>query len=685
MPPYMCWVLESFRHVLVDHCDEYFDTSDRGNDKSRSKLITRVANHIAAIAQAKQQHVPDDLEKCVRIWFSNYAGGNAKEPRTEKSKVDTRGHPTSSKMWTAKSVSAHIFAEWISTKQRKLSNDGKKDIRKYRPTLAKVFNKLTEAEVKQCEDLAVEWNTKPLPDEMQCKLLKNILTEVTEFLKFMKSQAGAVFIAFAAYTNEDSEQTYARYEMDGLNFFGSRPEHQKGPINIVDMWKDFNLETAEEADSHEALEYDDEGNLVTVHGGRFYKLTGRIPWTDIAENPSHYLSKKSRHDCDHKLKEPSHMKSDGIDAWLQHWLKLQKKKKRPLELKDPSHKSSESLATTTAVPRRKVKGSKDQYIKSDDSDDQESLDEADNGQSNEDLSNTVLPPSPSSVSLTWKDRCTFLQSLSDDKKYRKLITLLGAAKDGDLLEGTPPTWVTWDSTDNYLPSSFYRKKSPVLLLVFKHWISMDPITADGDMLASYNQVELVILGFGLAFRALWVVQFLERFSDVPTYILKSSYLFSEYEQLSHDIDSLISRYSEIILELEAAYRNVVKPWTKENDVVGDQDIAGRNSKKVVDNLSKRRPHGLASVPAPLQHLREEVVLSGLFWESSGTEWKSLAALWLRTEILLAKSCRTNLSFTQIRESSILDEWKEWMNSKLMNIDAKRPAESFGKAFLRDYH
>jgi hypothetical protein len=62
------------------------------------------------------------------------------------------------------------------------------------------------------------------------------------------------------------------------------------------------------------------------------------------------------------------------------------------------------------------------------------------------------------------------------------------------------------------------------------------------------------------------------------------------------------------------------------------------------------------------------------------EWKTLAALWLRTEILLTKSCHTNISFTQIRESSIPDEWKEWMNAKLMNINAKRPTESFGKAF-----
>jgi hypothetical protein len=87
----------------------------------------------------------------------------------EKSKVNTHGHPTSSKTWTAKSVSAHIFTEHISNEQRKLSDDGDKDIGKYHATLVNVFNELTKAEVKQCEDLTVEWNTKPLPDEMQPK------------------------------------------------------------------------------------------------------------------------------------------------------------------------------------------------------------------------------------------------------------------------------------------------------------------------------------------------------------------------------------------------------------------------------------------------------------------------------------------------------------------------------------
>ena len=64
------------------------------------------------------------------------------------------------------------------------------------------------------------------------------------------------------------------------------------------------------------------------------------------------------------------------------------------------------------------------------------------------------------------------------------------------------------------------------------------------MLASHGQVELVALGCGLAFRALWIAQFPDRYSDVPTHVIDSPYPFSEYEQLSHTIQDLISGYAE---------------------------------------------------------------------------------------------------------------------------------------------
>ena len=37
-----------------------------------------------------------------------------------------------------------------------------------------------------------------------------IPTEITDFFKFINHRTGAVFIAFAAYTDEDGEQTYGR-------------------------------------------------------------------------------------------------------------------------------------------------------------------------------------------------------------------------------------------------------------------------------------------------------------------------------------------------------------------------------------------------------------------------------------------------------------------------------------------
>jgi len=63
--------LSPLKHILVDSCDEYFDTMIVGNDKSRSKLITWFANDIAAIAQDKKEHVPDDLEKVKCLSITN--------------------------------------------------------------------------------------------------------------------------------------------------------------------------------------------------------------------------------------------------------------------------------------------------------------------------------------------------------------------------------------------------------------------------------------------------------------------------------------------------------------------------------------------------------------------------------------------------------------------------------------
>jgi len=114
----------------------------------------------------------------------------------------------------------------------------------------------------------------------------------------------------------------------------------------------------------------------------------------------------------------------------------------------------------------------------------------------------------------------------------------------NLLEETPPSWVTWESADNYLSKAFYDPRSSSSLSAFTQWTSMDQITTDDNMLASYKQVELIILGFGLAFRALWVAQFPEIYSDIPTHVINSSYPFSEYQQLSHNIANLLVGYAD---------------------------------------------------------------------------------------------------------------------------------------------
>ena len=184
MSPYNRWVHTSFKEILLSYCDEFLESSDRVPDKTRSQLITKVSNEIADIAkELTDASLPEDLEKvtpifninikdidlyvqCVWTWFGNYASANSKEGKAAK---DTCGHPTSSKAWMARLVCGHIHADRISEEHKALSDNGEKDIGKYRAALANVFEALSKGELKECEDLAVKWNTKDLPDEIQCK------------------------------------------------------------------------------------------------------------------------------------------------------------------------------------------------------------------------------------------------------------------------------------------------------------------------------------------------------------------------------------------------------------------------------------------------------------------------------------------------------------------------------------
>jgi hypothetical protein len=191
-----------------------------------------------------------------------------------------------------------------------------------------------------------------------------------------------------------------------------------------------------------------------IHTG-FYKLNGHIPWANIAENPSNHLKKHSRPHTNHKLEEPSHMKSNAVDTWLGHWLKIQKKDRRPLVLKNVSDGTSDKK-TNTIAPKQKGNKGKDRYVEPNDSDDEDAdvddgldgvdgVEEINEGaagtkdadgnhpnradKNNEgDTTAKVLPPLPKSAATTCKVRRDFLTSLSDDRNYKKLLLLLYAAK-----------------------------------------------------------------------------------------------------------------------------------------------------------------------------------------------------------------------------------------------------------------
>jgi hypothetical protein len=57
------WVLPSFKQILIDSSNEYVNTTDKGRDKARTTLISRVAAEIRNTIDGTVQTVPTDLEK----------------------------------------------------------------------------------------------------------------------------------------------------------------------------------------------------------------------------------------------------------------------------------------------------------------------------------------------------------------------------------------------------------------------------------------------------------------------------------------------------------------------------------------------------------------------------------------------------------------------------------------------
>jgi len=145
--------------------------------------------------------------------------------------------------------------------------------------------------------------------------------------------------------------------------------------------------------------------------------------------------------------EPSHMKLKGVDDWLSHWLKLQKKKKRPLTFTDSSNPQSNRVR-----PRKRPTRKGKERAPVVDSDSEGSAGDSDNatgniedGSDNGGMDNrtpqpkpsgsggitdeaSTVPPHPWSAIRSKATRRLFLQSLSDDKSYRLLMKLLLVAK-----------------------------------------------------------------------------------------------------------------------------------------------------------------------------------------------------------------------------------------------------------------
>ena len=140
------------------------------------------------------------------------------------------------------------------------------------------------------------------------------------------------------------------------------------------------------------------------------------------------------------------MKADAVDAWLKHWLWLQKKGKCPLVLKKALEEGNDKPTPQTAPSKSTKQKGKQQAHESDDDDEisgDNQTNELDAGQHEKSIqpirnkmikdsdgegTNIILPLPPLSVDLNCCTHLAFLKFLSDDQQYQKLLALLQTAQ-----------------------------------------------------------------------------------------------------------------------------------------------------------------------------------------------------------------------------------------------------------------
>jgi hypothetical protein len=129
------------------------------------------------------------------------------------------------------------------------------------------------------------------------------------------------------------------------------------------------------------------------------------------------------------------MKSDGVNAWLKHWLKLQKCNKCPLILKDGS---DEAPPNPTSSSKRKGKASKARAtndVKSDEEEVQEERDDqSDEGEAHPNLTSSSKRKAKASKALATDDDESDEEEVQEDKNHEPKNT-----HDRDTTKVLPPT------------------------------------------------------------------------------------------------------------------------------------------------------------------------------------------------------------------------------------------------------
>jgi hypothetical protein len=239
------WVRPSFKQILIDCSQEYLNTTDKGREKTRTAMISRVADEIRKTVEGTEDTLPEELEK-VQLSLMNQSEIEADFSRLSAHGSETKPADMLKVMAERNLKTTHVVIRlqqnpglqspsaeaYTQNRFLRFKYDSPVEVKRFSVTMALPSKQSLTRYLRRRKQTVRSWLLNgtqrnflkksnasvycayALPDSIantSHRNSKKVTSKVAEWTRYMEAKTGAVFFILGAYTDEDGGLCISRY------------------------------------------------------------------------------------------------------------------------------------------------------------------------------------------------------------------------------------------------------------------------------------------------------------------------------------------------------------------------------------------------------------------------------------------------------------------------------------------